>query len=169
MQDAGHLLSYLNLRFKPPMPLVFAQVVAVLIILQLVACSQAAGVLRNITIDNQDSACTYSSGWDVGQAEDVTNGGYLYATDPGEYLFIDLPGEIFLAISSSSCSNCSTANTTSLFFEGLTGHTDFIACLDCDTTVGEQTVVVSESSKGLSSVGPSVSPVIVCIASVHQT
>ena len=75
------------------MPFVFAQVIAAFLLFQLVSSSQAAGVLRNFTIDNQDPLFQYTSGWGIAESQDATHGDFVYANDPGESLQVELPGE----------------------------------------------------------------------------
>lgn len=74
------------------MSLVFAQVFAVFLLFQLVS-SQAAGALRNLTISNQDPLVAYSSGWSISESRDPTRGDLVHASDLGESLQVDLPGE----------------------------------------------------------------------------
>lgn len=75
------------------MSLVFAQVIAAFLLFQLVSFSQAAGVLRNVTLGNQDPLFRYTSGWSVAESQDATHGDFVYANDPGESLQVELPGE----------------------------------------------------------------------------
>lgn len=158
MRDAGHLFLLLKSRFQTPMSFVFAQVVAVLLTLQLVSCSQAAGVLRNATIDHQDSRSRYSSGWGVANSDNATCGTYAFANTFAESIEIELPGKITASFFLCLMTDLFAANVTSLYFLGYNGHAKFAACLDCNDAVERQLVVVRESGQPALNLDSPVSP-----------